>query len=127
MTERLIRSRYRRRLLRWLSRPGTVSRYRREGLGIHIPHASTHMKALREVGWIHRLEDGGARGAMHSIAPDGIDALSMDAKVRVQLSMSLERCRRGPFWSSWSKVLIWSLVTPWRRCRGSFPSRCSHG
>ena len=53
-----------------------------EVLGIHIPHASTHMKALREVGWIHRLEDGGARGAMHSITPDGIDALSMDAKVR---------------------------------------------
>ena len=66
-----------------------------EVLGIHVPHASTHMKALREVGWIHRLEDGGARGAMHSITPDGIDALSMDAKVRFTRSMSLESAGGG--------------------------------
>ena len=73
-----IRSRYQRQILGWLTdNSGSVSEISKS-VDIRTPHTSLALSELRKKGWVHRDDNYGIRGSIHSITELGRIRLEQD-------------------------------------------------
>ena len=78
MSKTRIRSRYQRQILGWLTdNSGSVSEISKS-VDIRTPHTSLALSELRKKGWVHRDDNYGIRGSIHSITELGRTRLEQD-------------------------------------------------
>jgi len=79
-----IRSGYRRRLLDWLADGGGTVSSAAQSVGLHLSHASSELKQLREEGWVASDREEGSKGAMQRLTDVGWNRLRDDDIARLQ-------------------------------------------
>ena len=79
-----IRSGYRRRLLDWLADGGGTVSDAAQSVGLHLPHASSELKQLREDGWVASDREEGSKGAVQRLTEVGWKRLQDDDIARLQ-------------------------------------------
>ena len=84
MSKTRIRSRYQRQILGWLTdNSGSVSEISKS-VDIRTPHTSLALSELRKKGWVHRDDNYGIRGSIHSITELGRTRLEQDRRIHVR-------------------------------------------
>ena len=79
-----IRSGYRRRLLDWLADGGGTVSDAAQSVGLHLPHASSELKQLREDRWVASDREEGSKGAVQRLTEVGWKRLQGDDIARLQ-------------------------------------------